>query len=423
MRENFLHYIWKYKKFETRHLRTVDHETVELINVGEHNHDSGPDFFNAKLKINDQLWAGNVEIHVRSSDWYIHGHANDTAFENIILHVVWKNDADIFRPDKSKIPTLELQEFVNLKALSTYQDLFNRASKWINCENEFADIDDFVLQNWMDRLYYERLEKKSIEIESLLKRSNNDWEAILFKMLAKNFGLKVNGEALFSMAKSIDFAMIRKQQDDLSSLEALFFGQAGLLEANINDSYFSLLKSEYLFLKQKYQLSNLEIVPLKFFRLRPPNFPTIRISQLANLYHQNKTLFSLIINTNSLQEFYELFSVQTTTYWETHYTFAKQSEITPKKITKSFIDLLLINSILPLKFCYTKHQGKPINDNFTDLIQNLASEKNSIITKFDAMRKVSRSALYSQALIQLKNNYCDKNKCLHCAIGNAILSS
>ena len=255
-----------------------------------------------------------------------------------------------------------------------------------------------------------------------MESSANNWEAVLFKMLAKNFGLKVNGESFLSIANSIDFSIIRKQQSNLTSLEALLFGQAGLLEEDVEEPYFIELKKEYTFITQKFNLSNSNVTPLQFFRLRPPNFPTIRLSQFANLYHQYKNIFSKIIESNSVEDFYTLFKVGTTSFWETHYTFGKSSKQSKKVITKSFIDLLLINTIVPIKFSYAKHQGKNIDESVLKLIQEIASEKNSIVEKFNELKPVSKSALQSQALIQLKNEYCDNNKCLQCAIGSSILT-
>ena len=423
MRENFLHYLWKYKKFDALHLQSSSGEHIELVHVGQHNFNSGPDFFNAQLYINGQFWAGNVEIHVSSSDWYTHGHENDRAYENVILHVVWEHDTDISRPNGSIIPTLKLKDYVNHQFLANYHSLFNKPSKWINCENQFPQIDDFVIRNWLHRLYLERLEQKSRKIEDLLNKSNNDWEAVLFKLLAKNFGLKVNGDAFLDLAIALDFSIIRKEQSDLLNLEALFYGQAGMLKEEIEDSYALKLKKVYSFLKQKYDLSDPEITSFKFFRLRPSNFPTIRISQLANLYHQHKTLFSQVISTDSIKDYYKLFSIESSAYWNTHYNFGKSSKKTSKKLTKTFIDLMLINSIIPLKFSYAKYQGRSLNEQMIDLIQKIDSESNRIISGFNNLHKVSHSALQSQGLIHLKNFYCDKNKCLQCSIGHEILSS
>ncbi len=422
MRENFLHYVWKYKKFDVLHLKTTQHESISLVSVGRHNHNSGPDFFNAKLKIEEQLWAGNVEIHIKSSDWFAHHHEQDRAYDNVILHVVYEHDTDVFREDNSTIPTLELKHYINKEVLLQYQKLFSNKSKWINCENDFAKTEDFILNHWLERLYFERLERKSKTIEDLLEVSKNNWEAVLFKMMTKNFGLKVNGDAFLSLAKSIDFSVLRKSQSSLLSLEALLFGQASLLEKDVEDAFYQNLKNEYGFLKQKFQLSNEFVLPLQFFRLRPPNFPTIRLSQLANLYHKQQHLFSKILGSNTLEDFYKLFGVSTTLYWKTHYTFQKASKSSRKVLTKSFIDLLLINTIIPLKFSYAKRKGESVNEKLIEIIRAIGSEKNSIIEGFDTLKKVSKSALESQALVQLKTEYCNKHQCLKCAIGNSLLN-
>ncbi|WP_456440330.1 DUF2851 family protein [Psychroserpens sp.] len=422
MRENFLHYIWKHKKFDVLHLKTTQHESIVLVSVGRHNYNSGPDFFNAQLKIEEQLWAGNVEIHIKSSDWFAHHHEQDKAYDNVILHVVYEHDTDIFRKDNSTIPTLELKDYIHKDVLQKYQKLFSNKSKWINCENDFAQTEDFILNNWLERLYFERLERKSKTIEDLLKTSKNNWEDILFKMLTKNFGLKVNGDAFFSLAKATDFSVVRKSQSNLLSLEALLFGQASLLEEDIEDSYYQQVKNEYSFLKQKHQLSNENVLPLQFFRLRPSNFPTIRLSQLASLYHNQHNLFSKLLVSETLEDFYKLFGVSTSEYWKTHYTFANTSKTSEKRLTKSFVDLLLINTIIPIKFSYAKRKGKAINEQLIEIVRAMNSEKNSIIEGFNNLKRVSKSALESQALVQMKTEYCNKHQCLKCAIGNSLLN-
>jgi hypothetical protein len=274
----------------------------------------------------------------------------------------------------------------------------------------------------LERLYLERLERKSLEIEALLIKSNNDWEAVLFKMLARNFGLKINGQAFLDLANSIDFSIIRKEQDHLIHLEALFFGAAGLLNEEHGDSYVTDLKKSNTFMNQKYVLSNPPLTTFKFFRLRPSNFPTIRISQFANLYHRNRGLFSKVIDISSIDNYYKLFAAETSEYWQTHYKFGRTSKKTIKKLSSNFIDLILINSIIPLKFSYARHQGRSNAQEIVKLITKLSSEKNTIISRFNALNDVSHSALQSQALIELKSNYCDKNKCLHCNIGHKALA-
>lgn len=422
MQEDFLHYLWKHKKLLKVALQTTCGQSVQIIRVGQHNHNSGPDFFNSQIRIGEQLWAGTVEIHIKSSDWYLHSHETDSAYDNVILHVVWEHDVDVFRSDNTAIPTLELQHIVSKSLYGYYQNLFSKQSRWINCENDINTVDDFLKDNWLERLYFERLERKSKTIEALLSTSKNDWEAVLFKMLAKNFGLKVNGDAFFSMSNSFDFGVFRKQQASLLSLESLLFGQAQLLNEDKEDVYFKTLQQEYAFIKHKFQLSTQGIVKSSFFRLRPPNFPTIRLSQLANLYYKEKSLFSKIIKTNTLEEMYELFNIETSTYWQTHYNFDKESKSNRKVLTGSFIDLIVINTIIPLKFSYDKQSNASNNERLQDMVSKLKPEKNSIVKRFDSLKLKSKSVLESQAVIQLKTEYCDKNKCLQCAIGSALLN-
>ncbi|WP_027136975.1 DUF2851 family protein [Gaetbulibacter saemankumensis] len=422
MQEHFLHYIWKHKKFQIDNLRIESGDLIEVVSVGQHNLDSGPDFFNAKLRIGDQLWAGNVEIHVKSSDWFLHNHEKDPAYDNVILHVVWEHDIEVFRKDNSVIPTLVLKSVVAPDMLNHYSRLFIKNDKWINCEMDFANVEGFVINNWLERLYFERLEQKTELVKQYLKTSNNNWEAVCFKMLAKNFGLKVNGDAFLSMANSMDFTVVRKSQSSLLRLEALFFGQSGLLESDSENVYYNKLCQEYKFIKQKFGLNQDAVLPVKFFRLRPPNFPTIRLSQFANLYYEHKNLFSEIISASSLDDFYKLFKVNASGFWDTHYNFGKVSKLVVKTLSKSFIDLLLINTVLPLKFCYAKHVGNNEDEVILNIVSELDSEKNAIIDAFNSLKKVSESAMHSQALIQLKKEYCDKNGCLQCAIGHQLIT-
>ncbi|WP_308990839.1 DUF2851 family protein [Mariniflexile litorale] len=421
MQEDFLHYIWKYKKIKLNDLKTTQGEGILITSVGQHNFNSGPDFFNAQLKIGEQIWAGNVEIHAKSSDWFIHNHEQDKAYDTIILHVVWEYDTDVYRSDNTIIPTLQLKDFTSKDVLINYEKLFSKNEKWINCENDFASVEDFLLTNWLERLYFERLERKSDTIQNLLKETKNDWEAVFFIMLAKNFGLKVNGDSFYSIAKSIHFGIVRKSQASQQTLEALLFGQAGMLEDTLEIAYYLDLQKEYHFLKQKFKLENSSVAPLQFFRLRPPNFPTIRLSQFASLYHEHKNLFSNAMEAENLEDFYQLFKVSATSFWNSHYTFQKTSKTSTKTLTKSFIDLLLINTLLPIKFCYAKEKGQDIDSVILKIASTIASEKNSIVDAFNGLKKVSNSSLESQAFIQLKTEYCSKNKCLQCTIGNHLI--
>ncbi len=295
MKEDLLHFVWMYRKYPVNHLSTTQGETLLVLHTGMHNKHSGPDFFNAQLNINGQLWAGNVEIHIKSSDWYAHHHQNDENYNNVILHVVWEDDVDVFRSDGSIIPTLCLKEYIPKKTLDTYQQLFDAKNyRFINCEKEIGEVDTFVLNNWTDRLFIERLEQKSHLIQELLKFTNNDWEYVLFLMLLKNFGSKINGDSFLQLGKSIDFSIIRKLSGESFKLESLLMGQAGLLNREeIDDVYYLDLKNEYSYLKRKYQLKDTPGITPEFFKLRPSNFPTIRLSQIAQLYAVNQPIISI----------------------------------------------------------------------------------------------------------------------------------
>jgi hypothetical protein len=260
-------------------------------------------------------------------------------------------------------------------------------------------------------------------IKELLEQTNNDFEAVLFQLLAKNFGLKVNGEVFLSLATSVDFSVIRKERFKEKSLSALLFGQAGFLEEDTEDEYFQLLKKEYKYQQHKYNLKPLSKSRFQFFRMRPNNFPTIRIAQLIALYHQHQNLFSRLMSIEKLEDFYSLFSVEVYDFWKTHYTFEKESKKSTKKLTKSFIDLLLINTVIPLKFVWLQSRGEVEEENILQLIQQLKPEKNSIISKFSDFKIKANNAFETQALLELKNNYCTPKRCLQCAIGNSLLRS
>ena len=421
MKENLLHFVWKLKLFSTINLASTNGEIIEIISAGTANPNAGPDFLNAKLVINNQLWAGNVEIHLNSSDWYAHNHEIDENYDSVILHVVWEHTVDVFRKTNQPIATLELKNYISKELLENYEQLFTKNKNWINCEKDIAGVDSFILMNWIERLYIERLEKKSDQIQNTVTNLNNNWEAALFVLLAKNFGLKINSEAFMNFANSFDFSILRKVSGNLVLLEALFFGQAGLLSNNYESEYFENLKREYNFLKVKFQLTPISNGQIKFFRLRPNNFPTIRLSQLAMVYHRHQNLFSKIMETEDIKEFYELFDLATSNYWETHYTFESTSKKSIKKITKPFIDLLLINTIIPLKFLYLKSLGKSDVSAALTIIANIKPEKNVVISKFNELNIKTKTAFETQALLQLKNEYCNKQLCLNCAIGKELL--
>lgn len=422
MKEDFLHYLWKFKKFDTLNLRTTHNEQITIIKTGDYLELSGPDFFNAQIKIGEQKWAGNVEIHIKSSDWYVHGHEKDTAYENVILHVVWEHDTEIFGKNNTEIPVLVLKDYVAPETVNNYQSLISPKS-WISCEKQIAQIDVFVFKNWQERLFFERLERKSKFIYNLLEETNQDWEAVLFCLLAKNFGLNTNGNTFLQIAKSIPFSIIRKESFEVENLEALLLGTSGLLDAEKEDIYFKDLKIRYFYLMHKYQLDKVYTDPVEFFKHRPDNFPTIRLSQLASLYNKHQNLFSKIIALKSVKSIYELLNVSASLYWQNHYQFDKESPKKSKPLSKSFIDLLIINTIIPIQFAYSNIMGESFSEDLIALLNEVSSEKNSIIDKFESFGITSKNAFDSQTLLQLKNEYCNKNACLKCAVGMELLKN
>lgn len=397
-------------------------EAIFVHATGSHNKQSGPDFFNAKIELDNQLWVGNVEIHLKSSDWYAHNHQEDSNYDNVILHVVWHDDVAVFRKDGTRIPTLSLKNYLSENLLTYYQKLFNTSQyNFINCENELGDVDDFLRNNWLDRLYVERLEQKAIYIHQLLEETNNDWEHVLFLMLLKNFGSNLNGDLFLTLGKSIDFSIIRKLHERPFEMESLFMGQAGLLaKEGIKDAYYDKLSSEYKYLKHKYELNEPYIAP-EFFKLRPSNFPTIRLSQLAMAYSSNNHLFHTLVQSTTVN-LSDVLSLGTSEYWDTHYTFGKTSSKRKKKISKSFLELILINSIIPLKFCYQRYTGNLDTNSLLDHMSALKLERNSIINKFQDLGVTITSAKESQGYLQLYNQYCSKDKCLDCAIGAHLMN-
>ncbi len=420
MQENFLHYLWKFKKFDTLNLKTFNGEEITIINSGQYLELAGPDFFNAQITIGNQKWAGNVEIHLKSSDWYVHHHERDEAYESVILHVVWEHDTEIFRKNNTEIPVLVLKDYVDLTTIANYQTLMTPKS-WVFCEKHLKEVDSFVFKNWQERLFFERLERKSKPILELLQQTNHDWEAVLFCLLAKNFGLNTNGIIFLEIAQSIPFSVIRKESFELENIEALLFGVSGLLDIEKEDNYFQDLKFRYFYLTNKYQLEKKWIEPVQFFKHRPDNFPTIRLSQLANLYHVHQNLFSKISTSNSVKSIYETFTISASNYWQSHYQFDKESPKKKKRLSKSFIDLIIINTIVPLQFAYAKSQAKENSEDLIQLLNEISFEKNAIIDKFTTFGIKSKTAFESQSLLQLKNEYCNNSRCLDCAIGMELL--
>lgn len=422
MQEDFIHYLWKFKKLSGLDLHTVHGEPVIIKNLGTHNFHAGPDFFNAQVQIGEQLWAGNVEMHVKASDWYAHAHDDDPAYDNVILHVVWTHDAEISRRDEVHIPVLEVSKYVPKELVASYQQLFAlKNDQFINCERQLPAIDDFRRFQWFEKLFIERLAHRAVRIKELVSSQNNDWEALFFQLLSRSFGTKVNADAFENVARSMEQQTVRKLAKDAFQLEAVLLGQAGLLEQDHKDSYYKLLVKEFAFAKAKYKLQPAAI-PMKFFRLRPANYPTVRISQLAMLYHRSPQLFGEVLLATTKEQIYELFEIQAASYWDMHHVFDKETTSREKVLTTDFIDLLIINCIVPIKFAHAQHIGVDKIEELITLMESVTAEKNTVISGFKKLVPI-KNALESQAVLQLKPHYCDRNKCLNCDLGITLLQS
>lgn len=423
IKEDFLQYLWKNKLLYNDFLTLSNGEILQIISYGEYNTLSGPDFFNARLKIGTQEWAGNVEMHIRSSLWYAHGHETDPAYGNVILHIVWEHDIEVFDYQQNIIPTLELKNYISPEIVQKYLQLLGGNSAFVPCENQLKILQKSLIDNWLEKIYITRLEEKSERIFAYLQETQNDWEAVFFRLLMRNFGGNINGEAFEQVAKSIPFSVIRKELHTALQLEALLFGQLQLIPTEKTDAYVGVLQKEYTYQKQKYQLNSVKTL-VQFFKLRPQNFPTIRISQIANLYEQYRSLFSLCLELHSLNDFCKLLrNISTSDYWKKHYTFGKESDSKEKKISKIQAQLLWINTIIPMRFAYAKSLGKPDSKLFIDKMKSVVSEENTITEKFEKIGFKSQNACQSQALIQLYNTYCEKKKCLQCDIGKFLLKN
>lgn len=419
MKEEFLHFIWKHKLFSHNLLQTCDGMEIEILNVGRHNHNSGPDFFNAQIKINNTIWAGNIEIHLNASDWIKHGHQNDKAYDNVILQVVLNNDKEIFRKNGELIPTLIIE--CDDQLLQNYQKL-QSSSQWIACYEEIKNIDGLLINCWIDNLLIERLEEKSEYISQSFKFNKNSWEETFYQQLARNFGFKVNSEPFEMLAKSLPMKVLAKQKNSLLQIEALLFGQAGFLNDDFNDNYYLNLKNEFHYLRQKFQLKPIEKHLWKFLRLRPSNFPTVRIAQFAFLIYQSSSLFSKIIEKEDIKKLIQLFDISVSGYWSDHYTFSKESINRKKRLGKKAFENIVINTVSPFLFVYGQKKNiDKYKERAIRFLEETAPEKNTIVDKWSEIGIHSENAFISQALVHLKTRYCDRNNCLRCRFGNKII--
>lgn len=423
--EQLLHYVWKHKLFPLTELSTTQGRRVEVIDPGLHNSNAGPDFFNAKVKINGMLWVGNIEIHDKASDWVLHGHDKDERYDNVILHVCGCVDAEVMNSKGEYLTQMVLS--VPDSVINNYKELLS-VDLYPPCYQIIPSLARLTVHAWMSALQTERLSQKTEAIEERVKRCNGDWENAYFVTLARNFGFGINGDAFEEWALHIPLHAVDHHRDDLFQIEAIFMGQAGLLELDtiperyqkdaLNDGYFAKLRKEYQYLAHKFGLKPMDYKLWRFLRLRPQNFPHIRISQLAYLYHQRRASLSQLLETYSVKDAKEVLATAVTPYWETHYTFGSTSVRNDKNLSPFSLNLLCINTVVPIFFAYGRHRGEEkYCDRAFDFLEQLKPENNHIIRLWQQCGLVVENAGDSQALIQLKKEYCDKKECLRCRFG------
>ncbi len=422
MNEKLLQFVWQFQYYNRNELTTTSGESLAIIISGSHNTHQGPDFLDAAININTIRFAGNIELHVKASDWYKHQHEDDLQYNNVILHVVWINDADITTTNGTLLPTLVLQDRVPKVLLERYTQMM--ATSNIPCHNiAMPKLSELAWMAWKERLLAERLERKSKKVLELLETTKQHWEEVFWIMLASNFGVKVNTELFEAMAQSISVNILAKHKHQIHQIEAILLGQSNLLNNTYSDSYAILLQKEYRFLKQKYQLKSITIQP-NFLRMRPANFPTIRLAQLAMLIINSLHLFSKIKEQKDVATVKQLFNVTANDYWHTHYQFDKLSDFLEKKLGASTIDNLLINTVIPVLFAYGLHvQDEALKDKAIKWLMAIKNEANNITKQWQHNSVAIVSAFDSQALIELTNNYCTQKRCLECAIGNKIFKA
>lgn len=416
-KEELLHHIWKYRLFDTKGLKTTDGQPIEVIKPGILNDNAGPDFSNARLKIGETEWAGNVEIHVKASDWFKHQHQNDPAYQNIILHVVYKNDLDKSTGD---FVTTELKSLISDQVLTRYQDLVG-ATEGLPCGRAITSIEPVILSGWMDSLLAKRLMRKSEAMQQMIESANGDLEQAFLITVFRAFGMKVNADSFEQLARQTPWKVLAKHQDDQNQIEAILFGNAGMLSKEMDDGFYSSIKKEYDFLKHKYDLEPINGSRWKYLRLRPANFPTIRISQLAALISAVGPLLKWFSNSSNRTKIHQL-SVVASSYWQTHYRFGVQSKKRTKRLGRTMIDNLVVNGVVPFLFVLAERDSKPVlKEQALELLASLEPEKNRKTELFRSLGVRMNDASDSQALIELKTNYCDLKKCLNCTVGIQLL--
>jgi len=425
MTEDFLHYIWKFRKFDQLNIETANGHTVEIIETGTHNQDSGPDFLDAKLRIDGTLWAGNVEIHISSSSWYKHNHDKDPAYDSVILHVVYTNDQPVFI-GKRELPTLTLKNRFDFQVFRLYKS-WKKKSQFIPCEQDIKMVNNIVKSSAVEEMAVKRISMKAEQSIDILNQTKGDLEECFYRLLCRSMGLKVNAIPFEMLAKITPFSLIRKVRSDRLQIDALLLGQSGLLQNSIeSDPYLTHIRTEYSYLKKKFKLEPMPSQSWKLMRLRPDNFPAVRLVQLSSIYYKYGSLAQRIIEAESVEELFLLFEniIPGHDYWKNHYTLKKSSPEKDKRLGKPRIRVILINAIVPFLFALASYSK---NDVFKTkafhILESLKPELNVITRKFVPLGFGLKSALDSQGLIGLKKEYCDSFQCLHCKIGVNILNN
>ena len=422
--ENLMQFIWKLRLFNPIGLRSSDGEPLTVINLGQHNLNAGPDFLMSHIILGDRVWYGNIEIHIRSSDWDRHHHQDDTAYNNVILHVVWVNDKVIQRSDGTVIPTMLLSEYVDPHLLDKYSMMMNTNS-WIPCQPQLSSVDSVKKTMWLDALSYERLEMKVQAIFGLLADYGNDWEKVFWIWMCRCMGLKVNAETFHELGEKLPLPLLHKYRSDILKIEAIFFGTAGFLPGEGDDEYVNLRYREFIYQQRVHEIAVVN-GGWKKLRMRPYNFPEIRIAQLVALFSQKSLSLSTILCLENLEDARLLFGIgPLNEYWKYRFSLGGKASIEHSgKIGKGTIDVLLINVVVLFLFAYGKYYGiEKYIDRAIYFMESLPAEKNTIIKRFEAFEWVAENASQSQAILQLKKLYCDKKQCLHCRIGAEILRS
>ncbi len=423
MNESFLQYLWQFQYFDKRDLKTTAGEALTILKPGILNSDSGPDFSHVKVRIGDIDWVGNVEIHVQSSGWYEHKHDQDRAYENVVLHVVWEENKPVYRNDGTRIPTLHLKNRVEEHLIKSYQKIINNPNS-VPCEKSFPAVDELIKHSMIDKALMQRLEAKAKLISVLLDQNKGDWEETAYQLLAGNFGFKINKEPFHQLAKSLPYKLIQKHRDHLTQVEALLFGQAGFLVAKSKDEYLTSLFNEYQFLGKKYNLINqqLHVTQWKFLRLRPANFPSIRLAQFATLLATHKNIFSSLLELQDYKSLVRFFEIQPSTYWHNHYRFGKKSKRLVSGFGEASRDIIIINTVVPLLVAYGQSRDDwSLVDRAVHILQSIPTEKNRITRLWQNLGYASNTAFDSQGLIELYTNYCQRRECLNCSIGSSLL--